>query len=254
MLQSWTFYHGVAFMFGCIIGSFANVCIHRLPWRQSLVFPPSHCPNCQQGLRPWHNIPLLSYALLRGRCAYCQTVIPWRYPFVELLCGLLYIVLYDHFGFSVTGVIFTLLATSLLIVSFIDLSYRIIPDVVTLPGIVAGLLASTIATSVGFGNALLGVVVGGGGFLLVAILSRGGMGGGDIKLTAMIGAFLGLKLVFVTIFLAALSGAASGLFLILIKKKGRKDAVPYGPFLALGGFVALLWGQDILNWYLSAPS
>lgn len=250
MLQSFTFYHGVAFILGCIIGSFANVCIHRLPWQHSLVLPSSHCPNCQQGLRPWHNIPILSYVLLHGRCAYCQTTISWRYPFVEFLGGLLYIALYEHFGLSIQGLIFTLLATSLLIVSFIDLAYRIIPDVITLPGIIAGLLASTLITSVGLGSAVFGVVIGGGLFLLIAIVSRGGMGGGDIKLTAMIGAFLGWQGVFVTIFLAALSGAISGLFLIVVKKKGRKDALPFGPFLALGALLALFWGHEIVHWYL----
>lgn len=252
MLQSFTFYHSVAFILGCIIGSFANVCIHRLPWQHSLVLPPSHCPNCQQELRPWHNIPILSYVLLRGQCAYCQTVISWRYPFVELLCGLLYIILYEHFGLSIQGMIFTLLVTSLLIVSFIDAAYRVIPDVMTLPGIIAGLLASALVTSVGLGSAILGVTLGGGLFLLIAIISRGGMGGGDIKLTAMIGAFLGWQGVFVTIFLAALSGAVSGLFLIVVKKKGRKDALPFGPFLALGALLALLWGHEIVHWYLRA--
>jgi leader peptidase (prepilin peptidase)/N-methyltransferase len=159
-------------------------------------------------------------------------------------------VLYEHFGISIQGIIFTLLATSLLIVSFIDLAYRIIPDVITLPGILAGLLASALITSVGLGSALLGVVIGGGLFLFIAIVSRGGMGGGDIKLTAMIGAFLGWQGVFVTIFLAALSGAISGIFLIVVKKKGRKDALPFGPFLALGALLALLWGQDLIHWYL----
>jgi leader peptidase (prepilin peptidase)/N-methyltransferase len=159
-------------------------------------------------------------------------------------------VLYEHFGFSIPGMIFTLLATSLLIVSFIDLAYRIIPDVITLPGIIAGLLASTLVTSVGLGSALLGAFIGGGLFLLIAIVSRGGMGGGDIKLTAMIGAFLGWQGVFVTIFLAALSGAVSGLFLMIIKKKGRKDALPFGPFLAIGALLALLWGHEIIYWYL----
>ncbi len=250
MLHLFTPHHGIAFILGCIIGSFANVCIHRLPWQHSLILPPSHCPNCQEGLRPWHNVPILSYLILRGRCAYCKTTISWRYPFVEFLCGLLYIVLYEHFGVTIPGLIFTLLATSLLIVSFIDLAYRIIPDVITLPGILVGLAASTLVTSVGLGNALLGALIGGGLFLLVAIVSKGGMGGGDIKLIAMIGAFLGWQDVFVTIFLAALSGAVSGLFLIIVKKKGRKDALPFGPFLALGALFALLWGQEIVYWYL----
>ncbi len=232
------------------MGSFANVCIHRLPQRQSLVFPRSHCPTCQEMLRPWHNVPLLSYLALRGRCAFCQSVISWRYPLVELLCGLLYVFLYQQFGFSVQGMIFALLATCLLIVSFIDLAHKIIPDVITLPGIVAGLFASLLLTPVSLGSAVLGVCLGGGLFFLVAVVSRGGMGGGDIKLIAMIGAFLGWQAVLVTIFLSSLSGAVAGLGLMVLKKKGRKDPLPFGPFLALGALLAMFWGPEIVLRYM----
>lgn len=243
----------LVFILGSIIGSFANVCIHRLPSRQSIVFPGSQCPQCQQALRTWHNLPLLSYLLLKGRCAYCQAPISWRYPLVELLCGLLYVLVYHHFGLSIQSVVFALLATSLLIVSFIDLAHKIIPDVITLPGIIAGLLASLLVTPIGLGSAALGVMLGGGLFFLVAVLSRGGMGGGDIKLIAMIGAFLGWQAVLLTIFLGALSGAVVGLALILLQKKGRKDPLPFGPFLALGAVLAMVWGQEVLFWYLYLP-
>ena len=240
----------IAFLLGAIIGSFANVCIYRLPWRQSLVFPGSHCPHCQKSIRPWHNIPLLSYLLLGGRCADCKATISWRYPLVELLCGLLYIFLYRQFGFSVLGVVLTLLATVLLIVTFIDLDHKIIPDMITLPGIVVGILASLLLTPVGIVNAIIGVCLGGGLFFLVAILSRGGMGGGDIKLIAMIGAFLGWKAVLLTIFLSALFGAVVGIGLMVFKKKGRKDPVPFGPFLARGALMAMAWGQDLIQMYI----
>lgn len=253
--------HILAFIFGSIIGSFANVCIHRLPEHQSILFPGSQCPHCQQPLRPWHNIPLLSYLLLRGRCAYCRTPIVWRYPLVEGLCGLLYMLLYHHFGLSLQSIVLAILATSLLIVSFIDLAHQIIPDVITLPGIVAGILISALVTLVGLGhpalvglgNAALGVLLGGGLFFLVAVLSRGGMGGGDIKLIAMIGAFLGWQAVLLTIFLGALSGAMVGIGLMLLKKRGRKDPLPFGPFLALGALLAMVWGHDVLFWYLYLP-
>jgi len=241
--------HLVAFVFGTIVGSFANVCIHRLPWRQSLVFPGSHCPHCQQAIRPWHNMPLLSYVWLGGRCAYCQTTISWRYPLVECVCGLLYMFLYHQLGLSVSSILLMLLATTLLIVSCIDLAHQIIPDAITLPGILAGLFASSFLTPVGIVNALLGMFLGGGLFLCIALLSRGGMGGGDIKLIAMIGAFLGWQAVLVTIFLSALSGALVGLSLMLLKKKGRKDPVPFGPFLALGAVVTMVWGQELVRWY-----
>ena len=173
------------------MGSFANVCIHRLPWRQSVVFPRSHCPHCQQAIRPWHNLPLLSYLWLGGRCADCQTTISLRYPLVECLCGLLYVLLYYHLGVSRPSLVRTLLVTALLIVSCIDLEHKIVPDAITLPGILLGLLASLCLTPVGIVSALIGTCLGGGLFFLIAVLSGGGMGGGDIKLVAMIGAFLG---------------------------------------------------------------
>lgn len=238
-----------AFLLGTIIGSFANVCIYRLPWRRSLIFPASHCPHCQQAIRPWHNIPILSYLFLGGRCADCNINISWRYPLVELLCGLLYLFLYKQFGISIVGVVLTVLATVLLIVTFIDLDHQIIPDVITLPGIAAGLFASLFLTPIGVFNALIGTLLGGGLFFLVAVLSRGGMGGGDIKLIAMIGAFLGWQAVLVTIFLSALLGACVGLCLIILKKKGRKDPVPFGPFLAMGAIMAMVWGTDLIYLY-----
>jgi leader peptidase (prepilin peptidase)/N-methyltransferase len=241
--------HIIAFVFGAIIGSFANVCIHRLPERQSLAFPGSHCPRCQQAIRPWHNIPLLSYLWLGGRCASCKVRIPWRYPLVELLCGLLYVFLYHQFGVSAHSLVLTLLATALLIVSFIDLAHKIVPDVITLPGILAGMVASVLLTPVGIVNALVGVIIGGGLFLLIAVLSRGGMGGGDIKLIAMIGAFLGWQAVLVTIFLGATLGAVIGIGLMLLKQKGRKEPIPFGPFLALGAFIAMVWGPELIFWY-----
>lgn len=241
-----------AFILGTIVGSFANVCIHRLPWRLSLVVPGSHCPQCQQSIRPWHNIPLLSYVWLGGRCAYCSVTIPWRYPCVELLCGLLYVFLYYHVGSTVQGMIFVGLATALLIVSFIDLAHTIVPDTITLPGIVIGFMTSLTLTSTGLVNALIGFALGGGLFLLIALVSRGGMGGGDIKLIAMIGAFLGWQAVLVTILFGAFLGALVGLSLIVCKKKGRKDPVPFGPFLAFGALIAMVWGEELFVWYLHA--
>ena len=161
-----TIEHLFAFVFGMIVGSFANVCIHRLPWRQSLVTPGSHCPFCQQPIRPWHNIPVLSYLWLGGRCAYCHVTISWRYPLVELLCGVLYVFLYHHFSFTVESAIFILLTTALLIISFIDLAHKIVPDAITLPGILVGLFSSLTLTSVGLSMAFSVYVWGEGCFSL----------------------------------------------------------------------------------------
>jgi len=254
MSQEYLFDYIVVFVLGTLFGSFANVCVYRLPQRLSIVFPGSHCPCCQESLRPWHNIPLLSYVLLGGRCATCKMAISPRYPLVELGNGLLYVVLCHHYHFSVQGVVFALFATALLIVSCIDLAHTIIPDAITLPGIVVGLGTSLWLTPVGVGNAVLGVLVGGGLFLLMAVLSvlilqREGMGGGDIKLIAMIGAFLGWHAVLVTIFLGAVLGALVGTVLMLLRRQGRKEPLPFGPFLATGALLAMVWGETILTWY-----
>src|SRR5262249_35076582 len=255
MLPVSPFDYAVVFILGTVVGSFANVCIYRLPQRLSIIFPGSHCPSCQEALRPWQNIPVLSYLLLGGQCAMCKTAISPRYPLIELSNGLLYIFLYHHYHLSVRGVVFALLATALLIVSCIDLAHTIIPDAITLPGIVVGLGTSLWLTPVGVRSAVLGVILGGGLFLLMAVLSvvilkREGMGGGDIKLIAMLGAFLGWQAVLVTIFLAAVFGACVGLALILLRRKGRSEPLPFGPFLALGALLAMVWGETILTWYL----
>jgi leader peptidase (prepilin peptidase)/N-methyltransferase len=256
MSQEHLWHYGIAFILGTLFGSFANVCIYRLPQRLSIVFPASHCPSCQEALRPWHNIPLLSYLMLGGHCAMCKTAISPRYPIIELSNGLLYVFLYYQYQLSVQGIVFALLATALLIVSCIDLAHTIIPDAITLPGIVVGMCTSLWLTPVGVRNAVLGVVLGGGLFLLMAVLSvvilkREGMGGGDIKLIAMLGAFLGWHAVLVTIFLAAVLGACVGLALILLRRKGRKEPLPFGPFLALGALLAMVWGETIFTWYVS---
>ncbi|RMF92042.1 MAG: prepilin peptidase [Nitrospinota bacterium] len=238
------------FLCGLLVGSFANVCIYRLPRGQSIIWPPSHCPSCQAPVKPYDNIPLLSFLLLRGRCRACRHPISWRYPLVEALNALLYLLVYSYYGFHLLTGIYALLLTILLIVTFIDLEHKIIPDRITLSGLLAGLLLNPLLP-VSFFDALLGGLIGGGIFLLVALLSRGGMGGGDIKLMAMLGVFLGWQRALLTIFLGVSSGALVGIVLMLLRKKGRKDQVPFGPFLALGGMVALFWGEAIIAWYLS---
>ena len=238
-----------AFVLGSIAASFANVCIHRLPLRQSIVSPASRCTSCQHPLRPWHNLPLISFVALRGRCAFCQARISWRYPVVEGLGGLLYLIGYHQLGLSVPAFAYALLVTALLIVSFIDLAHLIIPDAVTLPGIVVGVAIALLPSSIGVANAVAGVCLGGGIFLLIALAYPAGMGGGDVKLIAMIGAFVGWQAVLAAIMLSAFCGAASGLTLILLGLQGRRDPVPFGPFLAIGGITAMLWGETLLAWY-----
>lgn len=239
----------VAFVLGSMAASFANVCIHRLPLRQSIVYPASRCASCQHPLRSWHNLPIVSFVALRGRCAFCRGRISWRYLVVESLGGLLYLMGYHQLGLSVHAFAYTLLVTALLIVAFIDLAHLIIPDAVTLPGIVVGVAIGLLPSSIGFANAVAGACLGGGIFLLIVLVYPAGMGGGDVKLIAMIGAFVGWQAVLVTIILSACCGAGSGLTLILLGLKGRRDPVPFGPFLAIGGITAMLWGEALLGWY-----
>ncbi len=254
----------VSFLFGLIVGSFCNVCIHRIPREESIVTPGSRCPDCRTPIKPVDNIPLLSFLLLRGQCRSCGHRISWQYPVVELLTGSLFALTLFRFGLTWhTGIVLTFVA-ALVIVTFIDLEHQIVPDVITLPGITIGLawsagtaLLSTRGqpVTVGFSppaplEALLGTLLGGGILYLVAVLSRGGMGGGDIKLTAMVGALLGWREVLLTIFLGTLTGSVVALLLLASGRKGRKDPMPFGPFLALGAVLALFWGEELIAWYL----
>jgi leader peptidase (prepilin peptidase)/N-methyltransferase len=236
-------------IFGALIGSFLNVCIYRIPRSESVVLPRSHCPNCKTIVSFYDNLPIASFLLLRGRCRHCHTSISWRYPLVEIINTVGYLFLLWKFGLGWQFVVYALLFSALVVVTFIDLSHQIVPDRITLPGMIVGALAAATVLPAGLINALIGIFLGGGLFYLVAVLSRGGMGGGDIKLIAMIGAFLGWRDVLLTIFIAALAGSVVGLYLMVVKGKGRKYPVPFGPFLALGAVVSLCWGTEILFWY-----
>ncbi len=243
-----------AALVGTLVGSFLNVCVYRLPRGQSLVHPGSACPACQAPI-PWYdNIPLVSFALLRGACRACGAAISWRYPLIEAANAVGYVILVSHFGLEWRTAVYAALFSTLLVATAIDLSHQIIPDGITLPGIGIGLawsalLAVTAADPWRFMDSLLGGLLGGGLFYLVAVVSRGGMGGGDIKLIAMIGTFLGWRNVLLTIFIAAASGSIVGLGLIAFKGVTRKYPVPFGPFLSLGALVALFWGPAITEWY-----
>lgn len=246
----------LVFLFGLIIGSFLNVCIYRLPREESIVWPASHCPRCGTSIRVWENIPLVSFLFLKGRCRYCSEKISWRYPLIELSNAVGYLFIVLIFGYTLSAAIYALLYSTLLVVTFIDFDYQIIPDEITLPGMVVGLIAASTVLPPGFVSALAGLLVGGGLFYLAAVLSRwilrrDGMGGGDIKLIAMIGAFLGWRGMLLTIFLGALSGTVVGLFQILFLGQKRENPIPFGPFLALGACVSALFELEILRWYFS---
>ena len=238
-----------AFLLGNIAASFANVCIHRLPLRLSVVRPGSRCPSCRHPLRPRHLVPLVSFLLLKGSCAFCRTDISWRYPVVESLGGLLYVIGYHQFGISVQALAFAVLVPALLIVSFIDVERMIIPDAVTLPGLAVGSAISLLPSSISFPDAVATACLGGGMFLLIVRVYPAGMGAGDAKLVAMIGAFVGWKALLVTIILGAFSGAVFGLTLVVLGLRAYRDPLPFGPFLAAGAIASVLWGKALLSWY-----
>ncbi len=241
-----------SFILGLILGSFLNVCAYRLPREESIVRPRSRCPNCKVPIRWYDNIPVLSFVFLRGKCRFCKAPISWRYPVVELLTGFMALGLFIRYGFN--PVYFYLLAfgAALVVTSLIDLEFQIIPDEISLPGILVGLAGSFWNPLVTPLSSLLGALVGAGSLYLVAeyyyfITKREGMGGGDLKLLAMIGSFLGVSSLLPVIFMASLVGAVAGLILAFWQKVHDKRhlALPFGPFLALGALIILFYPQVV---------
>lgn len=241
----------VLFLFGAAVGSFLNVVIYRLPRSESLVFPSSRCPRCGAAIRPWHNLPILGYILLRGRCRDCRGLISARYPLVETLTAALASGLWVKFGFSATFFVNFLLTAGLIAVTFIDLDHMIIPDSLSLGGIAVG-IACSLLTPLGWKGSLLGALAGGGSLLAVylgylAVTGREGMGLGDVKLLAAIGAFLGWRAVLFTVLFSSVTGAVVGGAAVGFK---MQRAVPYGAFLAPAAVLYIFCGPELVNWYL----
>jgi len=247
----------IIFIFGMCIGSFLNVCIYRLPTSKSIADPPrSTCPGCNSPIRFYDNIPVLSYIWLKGRCRNCDAPISFRYPMVELITGIVALGLLFNFGLSLESLVYFVFISSLLVITFIDLDHRIIPDIITLTGIPMGLVASFALPTISFKASVLGLLIGGGSLWLVAwaysmIAKRDGMGGGDIKLLAMIGTIIGWKGVIFTVFASSVMGSCVGITIMLIKGKNMKYAIPFGPFLSIGAIAYVFVGAQIIAWYFS---
>jgi leader peptidase (prepilin peptidase)/N-methyltransferase len=270
-----------SFLFGLALGSFLNVCIYRIPLNKSIVYPPSSCPQCGERIRFYDNIPLISYIILLGRCRKCGKLISIGYPLVELIMGLLSLSLFVKYKLSHQYFLFLIFSASLIVISFIDLRHQIIPDIISLPGIVLGLLISLIfkdiicyTLTISFKDhllislifrdltwydSLIGVIVGGGILYLVAYLYEmftgiEAMGGGDIKLLAMIGAWMGwLPLPFI-IMISSLMGAVIGGLSLLFTRQGLRAKIPFGPFLTFGALVYLFFGNELVLWYFQLYS
>ena len=241
---------GITALGGLILGSFMNVVVHRLPRHESLVTPGSHCTACGHAIRPWDNIPLLSWLLLRGRCRDCGTRIPWRYPAVELATALLGVAVVAVLGTGPETWIALAFVALLVPVTLIDLDHRIIPNRLLAPGAVLAVALVAILDPAALPEHLIAGAAAGGVLLIAALAYPGGMGMGDVKLAAVMGLFLGAS-VAVAMLAAFVLGTVVGLGVIARRgvKDGRKTALPFGPFLAAGGVIAVLAGPDVLSWY-----
>ena len=244
-----------SFILGLVIGSFLNVCIFRIPLKKSIVSPSSSCPHCGQAIKFYDNIPVLSFLFLRGKCRVCDHAISWRYPLVECLSGVLSLLLYIKYGAHFQYIIYLIFTLSLVVITFIDLDHKIIPDIISLPGIAAGIAVSFLPGTIFWLDSLIGAIAGGGILFLVAVgyermTGREGMGGGDIKLLAMIGAWMGWKPLPLVLLTSSLSGAVIGALFIWFSGKGYRVQIPFGPFLSFGAILCLFFGGDILSWYL----
>lgn len=249
------------FVFGSLIGSFLNVCIVRLPRDESVNHPRSHCRSCQKTLPFYDLIPIVSYLWRRGKCRFCNASFSIDYLIVELLAGCLSVVTFNTFGFRAMGLAYFSFVASLIAITFIDIHHRIIPDVISMGGTVLGFLLSFYFLTITPLQSFLGILSGGGILFLLAYFyfkstKREGLGGGDIKLAAMIGAFLGYQGVFLTLFIGSMLGAVWGLIMMIIKKQNLQYALPFGPFLALGALIVLFYGDHIfyfLGYNLAIP-
>jgi leader peptidase (prepilin peptidase)/N-methyltransferase len=245
----------LVFLLGCCLGSFYNVVIHRLPRGMSLVRPASHCPVCLHPVSFYDNLPVISYLVLMGRCRRCKAHISPRYPLVEILTGGLAVLLFRKYGLHQQVFIEFFFVSLLIIITFIDLDTYTVPDVLSLSGIVAGFAFSFFSFRLSWMESLLGIVLGGGLFYLIAVgyqavRKQEGLGGGDIKLLGMIGAFVGWSGVVFTILVASVAGVLVGFIVMRRTRKGLSTMVPFGPFLSLGAVCYIFFGQSFYAWYL----
>ena len=236
------------FFFGLVIGSFANVCIYRLPKKISVVFPASRCVSCSAPVRYFDNIPVISYLILGGKCRNCKENISLIYPAIELITSLLLLAGLFKFGLTFDFLIYMVVAPALVIITAIDIEHQIIPDAITLPGIVLGLLAGSY--SIGYTDSILGCLSGGVLFYLLAVLSNGGMGGGDIKYISAAGALVGWKKVLLIIFIGAFLGSIVSILQIVVQKKSKKSLIPFGPFLSAATLITLFYGNLLIKLYI----
>ncbi len=252
----------VSFVFGALVGSFLNVCIWRLPRNESIIVPRSHCPNCKTAISWYDNIPIISFLLLKGRCRHCKAPISWRYPIIESISSIASVIFYLKFGFTLAYFLFFFFFAALLVTSVIDLDFQIIPDEISLLGILIGCLYSFFNPLTNPIDSFLGTLAGAGSLYLIAefyyfFTKREGLGGGDIKLLAFIGSFLGLKSLLPIIFISSMIGAFIGILITIVQKIQTKRyfAIPFGPFLSIGALIYLFYPKitDMIFGFWTRP-
>ncbi len=253
MVPAWI-YSLLAGVLGLSVGSFLNVCIYRLPREQSLVWPASRCTSCKRRLSWFENVPVLAWVVLRGRCRTCGESISVMYPLVEAFTGAMFLWAWSRYGADPLLISRLILGCSMVVLFVIDIEHRILPNVITIPGIIIGFLFSLV-TEPGWMASLIGIIAGGGGLLLVAeiylrVRKDEGLGMGDVKMLAMIGAFLGWKLMLLTLVIGSFLGSVVGVGLIVSGRGSMKYALPFGTFLALAAVGAAAWGDGIVRWYV----
>ncbi|MGN9164162.1 prepilin peptidase [Tissierellaceae bacterium HCP3S3_D8] len=245
----------LVFIYGLSIGSFLNVCIYRMPEGKSLIFPPSHCPKCNHILRWYDNIPVISYLILFGRCRYCKDKISLIYPVVEILNGIIYVALYSNYIYLIDFIYYATVSSILLIIGFIDLKEMIIPDTLTVMVFIISVIYKVLRypsshIMMEFLAGLKGLVLAGILFLTIVLISKNGMGEGDIILISVLGFILGIEFILIDIFFSFVLAAIISLFLLYLKIKTKKDPIPFAPFIIISFFIVLFYGSFILDWYI----
>ncbi|MPW25123.1 prepilin peptidase [Alkalibaculum sp. M08DMB] len=240
------------FVLGIVVGSFLNVVIYRVPMKESIVLPPSHCQTCNSRLKPQDLIPIVSWIILKGRCRYCGTSVSYRYAFVEFIVGVLFVFTYIQVGIGSELIRFLLITSLLIPIIFIDIDHFIIPDQLNIFGLILFIILNLVFSFIPWLDAVLGATVGMVPLLVLVLLTRGnGMGLGDVKLMAMLGLFLGWELALLSLFLSFILGGFLGVVLLITKVKGRKEPMPFGPWIAIATLISMHWGDSIIKWYIS---
>ncbi|MBV7275749.1 prepilin peptidase [Clostridiaceae bacterium UIB06] len=247
-----TYYAVVVFILGTVVGSFLNVCIYRIPNEQSIAYPPSHCTNCNNYIKWYDLIPIISYIFLKGRCRHCGEKISIKYPLIEFVTGFLYLMIYIKYGIGINLLKYITFISIMIVVGMIDLETTDIYFKTTVVGVIAACVFLVIYIYMGLPikGYVFGGLLGAGVLAIIALITKGGMGWGDVEICLVCGLFLGIKYTALVLFLSFIIGSIIGILLILSGKKSRKDYVPFGPFIVIASVVTLFFGQSILNWYL----